>query len=332
MTTVPFPLQRVHGGPDAFDTPRFDFSSNGNACGPCPQALTAIRNADAGHYPDASYTALRMRLADFHGVDVRRVVLAASASDFIYRITAMVAGRSKTTAPSVWLPQHSYGDYAYAAAAHGLSAAGNPLDADLCWACEPSSPLGVAHDGWLSADGAVRVIDLAYEPLRLNGTLTLPQSALSSFWQLYSPNKAMGLTGGRAAYAIAPVHAEKDILAMQQLCASWPLGAHGVALLLAWTQPDAQAWLAVSRDTLRDWKVQQLAVCESLAWTILPSDSNFFVCCPHKGADTLTTLRAHGIKLRDCTSFGLPGHVRMSVQPPVAQQALLDAWRKLSSA
>ena len=142
----------------------------------------------------------------------------------------------------------------------------------------------------------------------------------------------MGLTGVRAAYAIAPVHAEKDILAMQQLCASWPLGAHGVALLLAWTQPDAQAWLAVSRDTLRDWKVQQLALCESLAWTILPSDSNFFVCCPHKGADTLTTLRAHGIKLRDCTSFGLPGHVRMSVQPPVAQQALLDAWRKLSSA
>jgi histidinol-phosphate aminotransferase len=37
-------------------------------------------------------------------------------------------------------------------------------------------------------------------------------------------------------------------------------------------------------------------------------------------------LRAHGIKLRDTASFGLPGHVRLGVLPPASQQALRRAW------
>jgi histidinol-phosphate/aromatic aminotransferase/cobyric acid decarboxylase-like protein len=46
-------------------------------------------------------------------------------------------------------------------------------------------------------------------------------------------------------------------------------------------------------------------------------------------ADAGRGLRAHGIKLCDCASFGLEGHVRISVQAPDAQQALHDAWRQL---
>ncbi|MGH8848748.1 MAG: aminotransferase class I/II-fold pyridoxal phosphate-dependent enzyme, partial [Polaromonas sp.] len=82
---------RVHGGPDHQGVPLHDFSTNSNACGPCPAALAAVSQADASHYPDASYTALRRQLAAFHGVDLQRVLLAASASEFIFRITALVA-------------------------------------------------------------------------------------------------------------------------------------------------------------------------------------------------------------------------------------------------
>ncbi|MDB5939881.1 MAG: aminotransferase, partial [Polaromonas sp.] len=41
----------------------------------------------------------------------------------------------------------------------------------------------------------------------------------------------------------------------------------------------------------------------------------------------LDRLRSHGIKLRDTASFGLPGQVRISVQPPLAQEALGRAWK-----
>jgi len=313
--------QRIHGGPDALGAVQFDFSTNSNACGPCPAALAAIQQADATQYPDASYSVLRAQLAAFHGVDVRRVVLAASASEFIFRITAMVASRGGC---SVGLPPHSYGDYAHAAAAHGLKVVDAGV-ADLCWACEPSSPLGQAHADWRSGFSAVQVLDRAYEPLRLSGAFA-QAGDLDKIWRLYSPNKALGLTGVRAAYVIAPLDAEQHLETMNQLCPSWPIGAHGVAMLEAWTQPQTQAWLANSLTTLRQWKTQQIALCESFGWTVLPSLANFFVC----QADVdLAALRQHGIKLRDCTSFGLPGHVRLGVQTPAAQTALQNAWQHI---
>ena len=332
---------RIHGGPDVHGVPLHDFSTNSNACGPCPVALAAINRADPTTYPDSSYTALRAQLAAFHLVDVERIVLAASASEFIFRITSLVASRDGR---SVGVPTHCYGDYAHAATAHGMHVVDAPMNtpaADLCWTCEPSSPMGQAHADWHSTSGAVRVFDRAYEPLRLSSAFA-HTGDLDKLWQLYSPNKALGLTGVRAAYAIAPVDAEADIETMNQLCPSWPIGAHGVAMLEAWTQPESQAWLAGSLLKLRQWKAQQIALCQSMGWTVLPSVANFFVC--HTGLDpvsmplvgdglriksAMTQLRRHSIKLRDCASFGLPGHVRLSVQAPAAQSALYKAWRQI---
>ncbi len=313
--------QRIHGGPDATGAARFDFSTNTNACGPCPTALAAVRQADPTQYPDSGYTALREKLATFHGVDVQRVVLAASASEFVFRITAMVARRGGR---SVALPPYSYGDYGHAAAACGLEVVDAHV-ADLYWACEPSSPLGQAHADWHSAISAVCVLDRAYEPLRLSGAFAY-EGGLDKLWQLYSPNKALGLTGVRAAYAIAPTNTAADIDAMNQLCPSWPIGAHGVAMLSAWTQPEAQAWLASSLAMLRQWKAKQVAMCQSFGWVVLPGFANFFVC---QANIDLAALRGHGIQLRDCTSFGLPGHVRISVQSPAAQAALHNAWMQI---
>jgi histidinol-phosphate aminotransferase len=85
-----------------------------------------------------------------------------------------------------------------------------------------------------------------------------------------------------------------------------------------------QAWLAASLLTLQAWKDRQITLLERLGWHCLPSDANFFCARPALSCD-LTQLRAEGIKLRDTTSFGLPGHVRLGVLPPDAQEALLMA-------
>lgn len=328
-------LERTHGGADSSGVALYDFSTNSNACGPSPAAQAAVSLADARHYPDARYVALRQQLADFHAVDVQRVLLAASASEFIFRMTA---GLAQQGAHSVWLPPHSYGDYAQAAQAHRLAVVVDAKDAQLCWACEPSSPLGAAHVGLneLVDTSATVVLDLAYEPLRLSNALALTHAQLQTVWQLWTPNKALGLTGVRAAYAIAPVNAEADdIWALEQLCPSWPIGAHGVAMLQAWVNPQVQTWLADSLHTLREWKARQMGLCQSLGWDCLPSDANFFCARPllPEGLtlqQALAQLRSQGIKLRDTASFGLPGHVRISVQPPPAQYALHTAWQDLA--
>ena len=236
----------AHGGPDALGVPLHDFSTNANACGPCPVAFAALQQADRQHYPDPAYTRLRALLAGFHGVDVERIVIAASASEFIHRITAHAARSGLRRAVS---PAHGYGDYA------------------------------------------------------------------------------------RAAYAIAPAAAVTDgsAAALRALAPSWPLGVDGVALLGAWVRADAQAWLAQSLATLRQWKAAQLRLCADLGWAVLPGSlANFFTARPPVPdlAAALQALRAQGIKLRDCASFGLAGHVRLGVLAPAAQRALAAAWRQ----
>lgn len=337
----------LHGGPDALGVPLHDFSTNANACGPCPVALAAVRAADASRYPDPAYTALREALGAWHGVAPDRIVPAASASEFIHRITAW-AVRRRTA--GVVLPAHAYGDYAQAAAAWGMpvlpATAASPEAPPawlLHWACEPSSPLGTpdpALDAWRSEEAAgsgtgraLRVVDCAYAPLRLapagrgrHGP-ALPVNA----WQLWTPNKALGLTGVRGAYAIAPAHVlPADIAALRSLASSWPIGAHGVAMLVAWVDPAVQAWLAGSLETLRGWKAQLREACEAMAWAVHPGgQANYLVARPPVAdlAQRLRDLRARGIKLRDCASFGLPGHVRLGVLPPASVAALQSAWR-----
>ncbi|RYF72215.1 MAG: aminotransferase class I/II-fold pyridoxal phosphate-dependent enzyme, partial [Comamonadaceae bacterium] len=294
---------------------------------------------------DPDYTVLRESLGALHAVAPGRIVLAASASEFIHRATAWAARRGTTRAV---VPAHSYGDYPHAAQVWGLAVLravpgdGAPAQTGLHWACEPSSPLGIADaalDIWRSRGSdadCLRVLDCAYVPLRLDGVATeMPATA----WQLWTPNKALGLTGVRGAYAVAPAHATPDeVYALNSLAPSWPLGTHGVALLAAWARPSVQAWVRHSLHTLRDWKAAQLALCQSLGWApVSGSLANYFVArLPvDAGEETprlLQGLRGQGIKLRDCASFGLPGHVRVGVLAPASQQALAHAWVQARSA
>jgi histidinol-phosphate aminotransferase len=319
-----------HGGPDALGLPRWDFSTNANACGPAPIALQAVCNADATRYPDPRHAALREALGALHGVPAARIVPAASASEFIVRATCAVALRRPGA--TVHSPRPGYGDHAAAASAAGLRGAAASV-ADLVWHTDPGSPFGRSQAAPEVGIGALCVIDCAYEPLRLEGSaLERPARA----WQLWSPNKALGLTGVRGAYAVAPADAEAWQTSIENLAPSWPWGAHAVAMLQAWALPDAQSWLRESLETLREWKREQLAHCTELGWICEPSDMPFFVArwpsaFTNRRTRVLAGLRECGVKLRDAEPLGVPGAVRLSVQPPAAQRALVQHWREVTS-
>lgn len=314
-----------HGGPDAHGVPRWDFSTNANACGPAPGVLEALHAADASRYPDPASAALRERLAAFHQTSPSRIVIAASASEFIGRLTAAMRLHAPET--TVHVPTPAYGDYARAADAWGLCRTSTPAGAALVWHTDPGNPTGVASPAPEVRSGAVLVVDQAYAALRLSGeAAVVPATA----WRLLSPNKALGLTGVRGAYAVAPAGAAPLVSVLERLAPSWPLGAHGVALLHAWTEPATQQWLHDSLHTLRRWKAAQLALVESLGWTAAPSVTPFFTVRAPGLLQALPRLRHHGIKLRDTTSMGLPDAARMAVLGPDAQAALRDAWREVA--
>lgn len=331
----------THGGPDALGVPSHDFSTNANACGPSPQALAAVQQADARTYPDPTYVALCRQLASFHSVEPARVLPMGSASEAMARLGAAA---SRCGLRQAWYPDPHFGDVARLSAAWGLQRVAEPAQADLLWCCEPGTPHGQNQSGLASlvADqtaAQVAVLDCAYAPLRLSGTPSLNEEALHRVWQLWSPNKALGLTGVRAAYLLAPACAigrpdslSARLLAMlQALAPSWVVGVHGVAMLQAWCQADTQAWLAASHQDLIDWKARQQALCDRLGWAWQVSNTNYFMAQPGPDGAGLPDWRARrGIKLRDAGSFGLPGWLRMGVLPPPSQEALWQAvleWR-----
>lgn len=318
----------VHGGSDSGPVVLHDFSTNANPLPP-PAALTeALRQADRRRYPDPQYLALREHLASAHGVAAGQILPASGGAEAIRRLSlaAQLQGLHE-----VWVPAPGFGDYAAAAQALGLRVRpyadverllqgldGQGSEA-LVWICEPCNPtgesLGSAQIAAIAARAALTVLDRAYEPLRLAGSAPdIPPNC----WQLHCPNKALGHTGVRAAYLIAPGEGPLNER-LRQLAASWVLSAEGQVLLMQLHRPEIQAWLADSRARLRLWTAQQREMLAALGWQQRASCTPFWLACP---AAALPDLRAQGIKLRDATSFGLPGWVRIATLPPQSQQML----------
>jgi histidinol-phosphate aminotransferase len=323
-------VTRTHGGPDARGVPRWDFSTNANAAGPCPFTLDALHRADPSRYPDPAYQRLRERLGSWHGVAASRIVIAASASEFIQRITAVAA---RLAPGPVQAPVHAYGDYAAAARAHGREVVVEGQAPGLRWCADPSSPLGQSSPPPAEPMSCMTVLDAVYEPLRLEGQTAWGAAQRDAVFQLVSPNKALGLPGIRAAYAIAPREdGTRDVAAWCAALAetepSWPIGAHGVALLEAWAGEPTQQWLAAQRPRLREWKRTLVQLLEAAGAAVCSSVTPF-VCARLPTGASPQALRNCGVGVRDAASFGLPGWVRLSAQPPAAQEALRQALHEL---
>lgn len=322
---------RPHGGPNAHGAARWDFSTCANAAGPSPDTLAALCAADPTRYPDPQCTSLRQRLAALHGVAPQRIVIAASASEFIQRITAVSA---RLWPGAVAVPTRAYGDYAAAARAWGrevvcggdASGIGSPIT--LRWCADPGSPLGRSEAPPRDAESVLTVVDRVYAPLRLQSDDPWSPSQLDAVFQLHSPNKALGMTGVRGAYAVAPdgdgLHGRPLLDALRAAEPSWPLGVHGVALLMSWAEPATQAWLQDSLPLLHQWTDTLRNGLHALGLQPEPSDTPFLCARRPPLADT-AWLHARGLAVRDTASFGMPGWMRVSAQPPQATQALLQA-------
>ncbi|NCT82957.1 MAG: aminotransferase class I/II-fold pyridoxal phosphate-dependent enzyme [Comamonadaceae bacterium] len=320
-----------HGGPDDGPPAAHDFSTNASPLGPPPALLSAVQQADRQAYPDPQYGALRRLLGRAEGVEAGLILPTAGGAEGIRRLTLAAL---QTGHREVWVPQPGFGDYALAALALGLAVrpyadAGliRPEAPALVWICEPCNPTGASLAAWPELDGHLVVIDGAYEPLRLQGeALPPPRTA----WRMACPNKALGLTGVRAGYLVAPA-ADAAWAQALSLAPSWVLSAEGVALLSHWHDADTAAWLAEARARLREWTAAQRALLAALDWPEQrPSDTNFWLARPPR-PDIAPRLRERGIRVRDAASFGLSGWVRVSAQPPGSQAALQQALLEIES-
>lgn len=308
----------AHGATDSGPEPDLDFSSNAHPLGPCPAVLQAMGRHDPTRYPDPAYSALRRRIAAFHHVDPDRVVIGAGAAELIHRMVRIGGGTVQHQTPG-------FGEYSHAAGCAGLTTAGFP-SAELpdpapgtVFLCLPNNPDGFCPSGESLEElagrcterGAHLVLDLAYLPF-LESPPTLPASAI----QLHAPNKCMGLVGVRAGYAVMPEASSGAPL--RAGAPSWVVGTESVEFLGACVSREAQFWLEETTPLARRLRADLASVLRDRGFEVVESLATHMIARHPRFPESralVSQLRERGVRVRDTTSMGLHGWIRLAARP-----------------
>ncbi len=337
----------IHGAPDYAELRALglnvddiiDFSVNSNPYGPSSQVHDAIARTVIDRYPDRESLALREALAIHHAVDMGYIVVGNGTAELIWLVSAAFVhpgDRALVLEPT-------FGEYARAVVLMGgevvhwraseadafafrtaeIAQIVTQVRPRLCFLCNPNNPTGQslpreALTRWADTHpSTLFVVDEAYIDF-------VP--AMESAIHLNRPNvlvlrsmtKDYALAGLRLGYAIGH---PQVVDALVRVRPPWNVNALAQAAGLAALedQEHLQRTLAALR---RERDAFLSSLCD-LGLDILPSETHFFLLRVGDAAAFRRRLLAHGILVRDATSFGLPAHVRIATRRPEANQRLV---------
>lgn len=247
--------------------------------------------------------------------------------------TEAMAAALGTTADSVLLTNGGAEAIALVAADLGRAAVGRPAEFSLYSrhlaetvdpADDPSAPQIRSNPnnptGRLAAAGDIAAVwDEAFYPLATGvwsrGDVAAGRAAIV----MGSLTKVFACPGLRVGY----VHAAPGVIArLAALQPRWALNGLAAAVV-----PELLA-----RTDLPGWAAANARRREALAAAIPgvePSDANFVLVRVEEGAaEARASLARRGVLVRDCTSFGLPAHIRIAVPDEAGLARLVAAWEK----
>ena len=325
-----------------------DVSVNVNPYGPCPSVVRAIAEAPLHRYPDPTAAATRRALAAHLGEPEARVILGNGAVDLLW-LVARAWLRPGDLAMSIEPTFSEMQRAAMQAGARILEHRTSPrsdfaldieaLDAQLraarprlVYVCSPSNPVGIFTPFAPLEELAERhpdtlfVCDVSF--LSLSTHHDTPHRSPRIAW-VCSLTKDYALPGLRIGYATAP---EPLVARMEAERPPWSMGAPAQAAIVAAFEPDARRFLDESRARLLADRVELEARLHHLDLRTHRSDT-VYVLVDLGGRCLARDLRRallerHAILVRDATSFGLPGHVRLAARPSPDTERLISALRQ----
>jgi histidinol-phosphate aminotransferase len=346
----------VHGGVDRAELERLsvdaaaivDFSANQSPLGVSAAVRQAVGSAILDKYPDRDAVGLTRALAARHGLTERQVVVGNGSTELIRLLTQVVL-RPGDSCLSLG---PSFGEYRTAVllargrfVEHRLSIGSDGPVYDhealcarlrarprLCWLCSPHNPIGIALPSQAIAHlvdafpDTIFVLDEAYVDLLTEPQWTAATLARGNFVVLRSMTKTWGLAGLRLGYALAP-----EAVAGPLRSAKAPWSVNACALAAGEAALADEAFYRGVVDILRDGREQLMSGLRAQGWRVLPSAASFFLVEVDDACEARKRLLSEGCLVRDCTSFGLPAHVRVSPRLPEQNARLLEAFARLAA-
>jgi histidinol-phosphate/aromatic aminotransferase/cobyric acid decarboxylase-like protein/imidazoleglycerol phosphate dehydratase HisB len=268
-----------------------------------PAAL-ARALADVNEYDRGRYHALRVAIAERHGVGVDQVALGAGSDEFIVLLARLFAeGGTVATVPSF-----SYSMYPFAAAMAGAAIVADPTAADLVFVCRPNNPTGELPE--IPDVPGQLVIDEAYADYAGVDALDRVNDGAIV---LRTFSKAYGLAGARVGYAIATPETI-DIITSRQAPLSVSSLSAALALAAIATPVDVSTQVA-ERERLA-------GALTTLGLAPVKSYTNFLFIPMAEPQVLVEQLMAYGVVVR-----AYEGGLRISVKDELDDDVLLEALR-----
>lgn len=335
-----------HGGfADLTGAEVLDFSANVNPFGPSPRVWGAICAVALGRHPDPRAASLRRYLAMLEDVDPAQLLVGNGSIELIYNLAvAFVRAGDR-----VLVVEPAFGEYAAAAAIMGAEIMrwrmrpehGFALDLDsllqaalrarprLLFLCNPNNPTGSYYPRAVVEQLVARlpetliVLDEAFVRF-IPDAWRSHELLASNLLVLRSLTKDYALTGLRVGFARGP---RAVIAALEKVQPPWSVNALAQAATIA--ALDDELHFQASLASLAQAKTTFVRELAEIGMAPLPSHLPFFLIEVGAAEMWRQRLLEQGMLVRDCTSFGLPNHIRVAVRRPPENARLVAALAAL---
>ena len=345
------PPRVSHGGPDLAELQRLgirpdyvlDFSVNTNPLGAAPKAADALLSVDPSRYPDNESLLLREALAALHAVRLEEVLVGNGSVELIWLLAQVYL----QPADVALIVGPTFGEYEAAVMSRSAEPVRFEARAEdtftlrleellelarsvrprVIFLCNPNNPTGQAVGledlvGLLDVcDETLLVVDEAYQDLADDVASAITPRRDARTVVLRSLTKNFGLPGLRLGYLVAM---PSVVQALSRARPPWTVNALAQAAGLAVL--DDRSHVEEGRRLARQAKGFLFQGLGRLGKSCVPSQTNFWLVQVQDAAELRTALLRRGLLVRDCTSFGLPGYIRLAARPLWECQRLLEAF------
>jgi histidinol-phosphate aminotransferase len=321
-------------------------ASNENPSGPSPKAIKAISESLVGinRYPDADATDLRIAIASHLHLSPQQLIIANGADELITLISETFLEQGD----EIIVPSPSFSEYDFGARLMGAQVVAVPLGehyqydiqailsavterTKIVYICSPNNPTGT----YLSKEqlkqlldslpGQVLVVfDGAYCHYATADDYTdgleyvalgYPIVVLQTFSKIY------GLAGVRVGFGVAPEAIVQSILKVKE-----PFNVNALAQAAATAAIADERHVQASQEINALGRKQLYEAFSKLGLPYIESMSNFvLVEIGAKAKYVYEQLLVKGVIVRYGDTWGLPGHVRISVGTPEENTILIEA-------
>lgn len=306
-----------------------------------------IRSIPINQYPDHSSENFIEKLSEIHKVDSTKIFVGNGSAEIIFLLFFAYV-RKNDVVSGLW---PSYGDYKYYADVsnanfHRINVSPPDFNIDpqkvaseinkrkskIFFLCNPTNPTGKYY--------SEEVIKSLLENINSDTLIVLDEAYLhftkekwdsikflkdySNLLIMRSMTKDYGITAFRLGYILGD---PKVMNTLEVSSPSWHVNS--IAQKAGIIALEQKTFLEKSTNALHKEKERLRHELSIIGYEVLHSDINSFLLKVKNARKASKILKEKQILVRDCSSYGLPEYLRISVQKPVENTKLIKVLKLL---